>query len=181
MHHDLLIRYINVQTVLLSPICSHVCEHIWRNLLGNSKSIFCSSWPELSRSVDDMLSLQGKHGNVAESFVHFRIWNFTDYITSATYPSRVDLRFSAVWRYIYRSLPRWQINSVNDRNIQNSAWLPRFWSLKSWKCWWCVDAINYIGQILNHVVYLWPQNASLLFLKDSSSSAVASVKFFKSL
>ena len=33
MHRDLVFRYIEVQTLLLSPICPHLCEYIW-GLLG---------------------------------------------------------------------------------------------------------------------------------------------------
>lgn len=33
MHVDLVFRYIEVQTLMLSPICPHLCEYIW-SLLG---------------------------------------------------------------------------------------------------------------------------------------------------
>jgi leucyl-tRNA synthetase len=33
MHRDLVIRFIEVQALLLSPICPHVAEHVWE-LLG---------------------------------------------------------------------------------------------------------------------------------------------------
>lgn len=32
MHRDLVRRFIEVQTVLLSPICPHVAEHVWQLL-----------------------------------------------------------------------------------------------------------------------------------------------------
>ncbi|CAH8449805.1 unnamed protein product [Heterobilharzia americana] len=61
LHIDLIRRYMDVQLLLLCPICSHLCEYIWLNLLNNKKSIFCETWPKLSRSVDRVLLLQGRY------------------------------------------------------------------------------------------------------------------------
>jgi len=33
MSRELIMRFIEVQTLLLAPICPHVCEHVW-SLLG---------------------------------------------------------------------------------------------------------------------------------------------------
>lgn len=33
MHRELVFKFIEVQTLLLAPICPHLCEHIW-SLLG---------------------------------------------------------------------------------------------------------------------------------------------------
>ena len=33
MHRDLVMLFIRTQTLLLAPICSHLCEHIW-SLIG---------------------------------------------------------------------------------------------------------------------------------------------------
>jgi len=40
MHVDLIVQFIEVQALLLSPICPHVAEHVWQ-LLG--KVIIASS------------------------------------------------------------------------------------------------------------------------------------------
>ncbi|XP_068702613.1 leucine--tRNA ligase, cytoplasmic-like [Montipora foliosa] len=44
MQRDLVFRFIEVQTLLLSPICPHLAEHLWE-LLGKSGSIMNASWP----------------------------------------------------------------------------------------------------------------------------------------
>ncbi|KAH3839433.1 leucine--tRNA ligase, cytoplasmic-like [Dreissena polymorpha] len=44
MHSDLVFGYIEIQTLLLSPICPHLCEHIWA-LLGKTDSIMRAVWP----------------------------------------------------------------------------------------------------------------------------------------
>lgn len=33
MHRELVFQFIEVQTLLLAPICPHLCEHVW-SLLG---------------------------------------------------------------------------------------------------------------------------------------------------
>ncbi|KAK4472683.1 hypothetical protein MN116_003913 [Schistosoma mekongi] len=61
IHTELIRRYMKIQLLLLSPICSHICEHIWLNLLNNKTSIFCEKWPELTCPVDRILLLQGRY------------------------------------------------------------------------------------------------------------------------
>ncbi|XP_059482469.1 leucine--tRNA ligase, cytoplasmic isoform X2 [Neocloeon triangulifer] len=44
MHSDLILRFIEVQALLLCPICPHVAEHVWQ-LLGKKSSIVKERWP----------------------------------------------------------------------------------------------------------------------------------------
>ncbi|KAL4631244.1 leucine-tRNA ligase, cytoplasmic-like [Arapaima gigas] len=44
MHRDLVFQFIENQTLLLAPICPHLCEHIW-TLLGKPGSLMNASWP----------------------------------------------------------------------------------------------------------------------------------------
>lgn len=53
MHKDLIFRFIEVQTLMLSPICPHLCEHIW-HLLGKPSSIMHEKWP-VAGPVDEKL------------------------------------------------------------------------------------------------------------------------------
>ena len=39
MHEDVLKRFIDVYAIMLSPICSHWCEYVWMDVLGNTTSI----------------------------------------------------------------------------------------------------------------------------------------------
>ncbi|VDN22178.1 unnamed protein product [Dibothriocephalus latus] len=65
MHVDLVTRYIETQTLMLSPICSHICEHIWRNLLMKKTSVFRSAWPKITAPVNNRYLLEGEQ--------HFRV------------------------------------------------------------------------------------------------------------
>uniref|UniRef100_A0A6M2DSZ5 leucine--tRNA ligase n=1 Tax=Xenopsylla cheopis TaxID=163159 RepID=A0A6M2DSZ5_XENCH len=53
MHRDLILRFIEIQMLLISPICPHVAEHVGR-LLNKECSILQSSWPEAS-DVDEII------------------------------------------------------------------------------------------------------------------------------
>ncbi|XP_039265438.2 leucine--tRNA ligase, cytoplasmic-like [Styela clava] len=44
MQKDLILRFIEIQTLLLAPICSHVCEHVW-GLLAKPGLIMYAKWP----------------------------------------------------------------------------------------------------------------------------------------
>ncbi|KAM7535050.1 hypothetical protein Aperf_G00000104543 [Anoplocephala perfoliata] len=61
MHADLVKRYIEIQTILLSPICSHICEHIWRNLLKHKESVFKATWPSTVDPVHSGILAEGRY------------------------------------------------------------------------------------------------------------------------
>ncbi|KAL3159318.1 hypothetical protein ABBQ32_011271 [Trebouxia sp. C0010 RCD-2024] len=46
MHKDLVYRYIKVQTLLLTPICPHTCDHVWRDKLQQQGTVLTAGWPE---------------------------------------------------------------------------------------------------------------------------------------
>ncbi|VEL12394.1 unnamed protein product [Protopolystoma xenopodis] len=58
MHADLLKFYIETQIILFSPICSHLCEHLWRVVLNRKGSVFDASWPQPTNDVSTRLSLE---------------------------------------------------------------------------------------------------------------------------
>ncbi|KAG0084434.1 cytosolic leucyl tRNA synthetase [Podila epicladia] len=52
MNHDLIMRYMEVQVLLISPIVSHWSEHIWGNVLGKEGLVVNARWPK-SGPVDE--------------------------------------------------------------------------------------------------------------------------------
>ncbi|XP_017875830.1 leucine--tRNA ligase, cytoplasmic isoform X2 [Ceratina calcarata] len=63
----LMIKYIELQTILLSPICPHVAEHVW-SLIGKEDSILNAKWPELG-AIDEILIKMSEYlMNAAHSF-----------------------------------------------------------------------------------------------------------------
>ncbi|XP_075235373.1 leucyl-tRNA synthetase [Lycorma delicatula] len=53
MHADLVLKFIDLQALLLSPICPHVSEHVY-SLLGKKESIVTAKWP-VGGPVDEVL------------------------------------------------------------------------------------------------------------------------------
>jgi leucyl-tRNA synthetase len=69
MNRDLIMRFIRVQILLLSPICPHFCEWVWLKLLNEKVSITKARWPE-SGLVDWALLRQTEF--LENSLYHFR-------------------------------------------------------------------------------------------------------------
>ncbi|CAB4042966.1 leucine--tRNA ligase, cytoplasmic, partial [Paramuricea clavata] len=69
MHRDLVFRFIEVQVLLLAPICPHICEHIWK-LIGHEKSIMYASWPQ-HEGIDESYLKASSY--IADSAHEFRL------------------------------------------------------------------------------------------------------------
>lgn len=55
MHKDLVLRYIETQTLVLSPITPHWSEHMWRNVLKKDTLVVNTLFPKASAPVDQSL------------------------------------------------------------------------------------------------------------------------------
>lgn len=45
MHKDLILRFIEVQAIILSPICPHFAEKVWKLLGKSGLAIRDARWP----------------------------------------------------------------------------------------------------------------------------------------
>ena len=45
MSRRLLTRWVDVTLVLLAPICPHICDKIWRSVLGRAGTVLRAGWP----------------------------------------------------------------------------------------------------------------------------------------
>ncbi|KAI9316306.1 leucyl-tRNA synthetase [Dichotomocladium elegans] len=55
MHKDVLLRYIQVQTLCLAPICPHWSEHVWKNILKKDGSVTNQPFPKADQPVDETI------------------------------------------------------------------------------------------------------------------------------
>ncbi|KII69030.1 Leucine--tRNA ligase, cytoplasmic [Thelohanellus kitauei] len=55
LHKDLVFKYLQVQCILLAPICPHVCDHIYQMVFG--KSIMVEKWPTFTDYDKDLISV----------------------------------------------------------------------------------------------------------------------------
>ncbi|CAG8590245.1 13400_t:CDS:2 [Dentiscutata heterogama] len=61
MHRDLILRWIEVQALLLSPIAPHWSEYIWREVLSKKGFIIDASFPKPLSPVDESLLEAGEY------------------------------------------------------------------------------------------------------------------------
>ncbi|XP_037070028.1 leucine--tRNA ligase, cytoplasmic-like isoform X2 [Pollicipes pollicipes] len=123
MHGELVFRFIEVQALLLSPICPHVAEKIWQ-LIGKKGSIQSARWPTAG-PVDPVL-LQA--ADYLTNAVHdFRI-KYKNYMTpgkprKGEAPKPVESpTHGTVW--LARTYPPWQscvLTSLRQLHQENNG------------------------------------------------------------
>lgn len=65
----LLLRFIEVSTLLLVPVCPHTCEHVWSNLLRKPGMAIKAGWP-VSEAPDYVLQQAAKY--LDDTIAHLR-------------------------------------------------------------------------------------------------------------
>ncbi|TMW63632.1 hypothetical protein Poli38472_002573 [Pythium oligandrum] len=68
MHRDVITRFMEAQTIMLSPVTPHFCEHIWK-LLGKDGFVATALWPQ-TEEVDFSLLRAGDF--LGKTARHFR-------------------------------------------------------------------------------------------------------------
>ncbi|KAA0056774.1 leucine--tRNA ligase [Cucumis melo var. makuwa] len=69
MNRDLVFRFMDVQTRLITPICPHYAEHVWRNMLKKDGFVVNAGWPSAD-SPD--LTLKSANKYLQDSIVLMR-------------------------------------------------------------------------------------------------------------
>ncbi|KAH7825470.1 putative leucyl-tRNA synthetase [Monocercomonoides exilis] len=52
IHPELLKKYIETSVLLITPICRHYAEHIWRNVLGKERTVTQGTWPAIPNTAE---------------------------------------------------------------------------------------------------------------------------------
>jgi len=108
MNRSLVVQYITWQSLLLSPICPHVAEHIW-SLMSQPGSIMAAKWPTPG-NIDMTVINQSDY--LVESLREFRI-KLKNHMTPAkskkggAAPAKVEPPTHAKI-FVARSYPPWQ-------------------------------------------------------------------------
>ncbi|XP_018899955.2 leucine--tRNA ligase, cytoplasmic isoform X1 [Bemisia tabaci] len=127
MHYQLVLRFIEVQTVLLAPICPHVSEHVYQ-LLGKKSSVVAASWPEAG-PVDNELVLSVEY--LMEAAHAFRlqqknqIQNLLKKQKNKTPNAVVKPSSATIW--VAKTFPPWQhiiLTTMKEMYQNNSQTLP---------------------------------------------------------
>ncbi|KAI4462763.1 leucyl-trna synthetase [Holotrichia oblita] len=108
INRDLILYYIEVQALLLAPICPHVCEHIW-SILGKKTSVVTSNWPTIGE-IDQVLIKSSEY--LMEAAHSFRVYLKT-YLTPPK-PTKANPTPAApekpnrVTIWVAKNYPPWQ-------------------------------------------------------------------------
>ncbi|XP_011877441.1 PREDICTED: leucine--tRNA ligase, cytoplasmic isoform X2 [Vollenhovia emeryi] len=124
---NLMKKYIKIQVILLSPICPHVCEHIWSNLLKENGSILNAKWP----AVGEINEIFIKSSEYLMGAAHtFRIL-LKNYMTPKKSKGKNDLadterpRQGIIW--VAKTYPPWQsiiLTTMREMYSKNGNKLP---------------------------------------------------------
>lgn len=121
MHRGLLERFIEVQTLLLAPVCPHVCEHVWK-LLGKTGSIMHARFP-VAGPVDVHLTEASEY--IVRTLHEFRL-RLKVYVSPPKGRSAPPPKpsFAVIW--VAKTYPTWQtaILKLLQEYVVNDKVLP---------------------------------------------------------
>ncbi|XP_014470950.1 PREDICTED: leucine--tRNA ligase, cytoplasmic [Dinoponera quadriceps] len=127
INRTLIMKYIELQVVILSPICPHVCEYIW-GLIGKNGSVLNAKWPTVG-TINEILI---KSSQYLMSAAHtFRIL-LKNYMTPKK-PSKGKNDASATERptqgiiWVAKTYPPWQsvvLTTMREMYSKNGDKLP---------------------------------------------------------
>lgn len=121
MNWNLVKRFIEVQSLLLCPICPHICENIW-SLLGNEKSIMFARWPELEGEVDEMLLKESDYLQAVSHEFRVRLKKMMEIREKKSSSTTVSSRPDYAVIYVALEYPPWQRQAlVKLRDLYNEA------------------------------------------------------------
>lgn len=110
MHRDLVFQFIEIQTLLLAPICPHLCEHIW-SLLGK-ESLMKASWPVVG-PVDEVLIRSSQYLMETTHDLRLRLKAYMQPPKNKKGDSRPPGKPSHCTVYVAKSYPPWQHSALS--------------------------------------------------------------------
>ncbi|PAV79342.1 hypothetical protein WR25_19627 [Diploscapter pachys] len=123
LHEQLVFRFLETQALILSPICPHVTEQIWK-LIGKEGFIVNAPWPTGTDDVDDVLLKQGE-------FIRETVWTFRQELKKYMFPKKRDPlpqpTEGLIW--IAKEYPMWQ--KIVLQNLETLAKVIFFAILKT--------------------------------------------------
>lgn len=121
MHLDTLKRFVRVQVLLLSPVASHVTEHIWREIIGEKESIMRASWPEMTETTvnEALISSSAYLHNVAHDLRATLTAELA--ASSKKKPATVEMSAESITPnaaelYVAVGYPKWQEEAIKIMN-----------------------------------------------------------------
>ncbi|XP_045894902.1 leucine--tRNA ligase, cytoplasmic isoform X1 [Micropterus dolomieu] len=111
MHRDLVFQFIERQTLLLAPICPHLCEYTW-GLLGKTGSLRKASWP-VAGPVDEILIRSSQYLMETAHDLRLRLKAYMQPPKSKKGDSKPPAKPSHCTIYVAKSYPPWQHSALS--------------------------------------------------------------------
>ncbi|XP_027697624.1 leucine--tRNA ligase, cytoplasmic [Vombatus ursinus] len=111
MHRDLVFQFIEVQTLLLAPICPHVCEHVW-TLLEKPDSIMKAVWPVVG-PVDEVLIRSSQYLMEVAHDLRLRLKNYMMPAKGKKVDKQPPQKPSHCTIYVAKNYPPWQHTTLS--------------------------------------------------------------------
>ncbi|XP_012693255.1 leucine--tRNA ligase, cytoplasmic [Clupea harengus] len=111
MHRDLVFLFIERQTLLLAPICPHLCEYTW-SLLGKTTSLMKASWP-VAGPVDEVLIRSSQYLMETAHEMRLRLKAYLAPPKSKKGDTKPPGKPSHCTVYVAKCYPPWQQNALS--------------------------------------------------------------------
>uniref|UniRef100_A0A8C1PQG3 Leucine--tRNA ligase, cytoplasmic n=1 Tax=Cyprinus carpio TaxID=7962 RepID=A0A8C1PQG3_CYPCA len=111
MHRDLVFQFIENQTLLLAPICPHLCEHTW-SLLGKSSSIMKARWPTAG-PVDEILIRSSQYLMDTAHDLRLRLKAYTQPAKAKKGDNKPPAKPTHCTIYVAKTYPPWQHSALS--------------------------------------------------------------------
>lgn len=127
MHRKLLLRFIESQAILLTPICPHTSEYIYRTILKRNVSIQRAPWPKTELPNPIYLQMINYFIDSCHSFrIRYKTF-LTQGSKSKQTKSTTLLKPTHATIYVARSFPKWQsiiLSTLKSMYHENGNKLP---------------------------------------------------------
>ncbi|KAL0994734.1 hypothetical protein UPYG_G00126440 [Umbra pygmaea] len=111
MHLDLVFQFIEQQTLLLAPICPHLCEHTW-GLMGKTGSLMNASWP-VAGPVDEVLMRSSQYVMETAHDLRIRLKAYLSPPKSKKGDVKPPPKPSHCTIYVAKTYPSWQHSALS--------------------------------------------------------------------
>lgn len=123
---QLIIRFITVQALLLTPICPHVAEHVW-SLIGRLDSTLNNRWPKVGEINHTLIKSSQYLMDAAHSFRLFLKNHMTPPKSKDKTKIIIIEKPNAATIWIAKTFPRWQsivLTTMKELYNKNGGKLP---------------------------------------------------------
>uniref|UniRef100_A0A3Q2T4B4 Leucine--tRNA ligase, cytoplasmic n=1 Tax=Fundulus heteroclitus TaxID=8078 RepID=A0A3Q2T4B4_FUNHE len=111
MHRELVFQFIERQTLLLAPICPHLCEYTW-SLLGKTGSLMKASWP-VAGPVDEILIRSSQYLMETAHDLRLRLKAYMLPPKNKKGETKPPTKPSHCTIYVAKSYPSWQHSALS--------------------------------------------------------------------